>query len=264
MHKIKRPTFKNVVKQLPDEHKDCNAGDYNVTQKFHGEKVTVGILGTGMPIHKDIDSIEDFEVFYEAISSPDDIFGNTTLVSGLINAKSSSGLTGFAPYSKTYIAKVADDEGNLSVDAFIAGMIWLTVKEVDLIVIPCKFKVRNKSNALKRIIEKSYSENIPLLAPYDRTKPTDDASAFPIDYPEILLVNHGKKEKASNMINLRLQDNTYTTSLNNEYLKTKGQEAAMGVAGGLTTVIISKYKKQDKDYSAKSIYAELIKTVEKK
>lgn len=232
-----------------------NAIDFGLNNKLTGEGVKIAIIDSGCPTHKDIKVKSESNTFVEDTKSYDDVYGHSTMISGIMAAKNKSAITGFAPNAEYFFAKIADDFGHISFNALVAGLLWAIVKQVDIVIMglgtPVDYAIFHDA------IKKAYNNGICLIASGHYAK---SVLSYPGQYHECLtasMVTRRKKKTKENQIIFPTKK-TPTTYLENQYIAANGSSVAAAILGGLAALIAQEMKSVDGRVFPNKIYTKLI------
>ena len=239
----------NIIDKLPAPFITEKTFLKNDDRHLTGEDVKIGIIGTGGVDHKDIKNIEDFESFSDNGINKEDSFGLSTICSGIIGANNSrDGLVGLAPNSKIYLTKTFNNRGEADLNSIIASVIWLTIKEVDIILIP--FDIEAINYGLENSFKKAFDNNILIINNY--YKINNDNSPL---IEELLTVSKDKKEEKNN---IHLDERKIMSCfLENKYVDLTNKFAYTSFVAGASALLIDKYKKSNKKWTHRNIIVDL-------
>ena len=150
--------FKNYRSILPLDFKNKT-----------GQGIKISLIGTGLPSHSDFKKLTpSFEVFDENSDTPDDIYGYSSALAGIIASESNDGINGIAPNSDISYVKSFNNNGEGEYPAIVAGVIWSIAKSSNIIHIP----LNKQENYiwLKEAAEKAYKMNIPVFVSLKNNK----------------------------------------------------------------------------------------------
>jgi len=230
-----------------------NPLDYGMSTRNTGKDIAIAVLDSGCPKHCDIENLMSKNSFCEQDKDPDDSFGHSTMVSGILGAKNRLSLTGLVPDANLYFAKILDSLGKGNFNAMVAGILWSIVKKVDIILI--SLGSSTDYTILHDAIKKAHESGICIIAAGSfKTSSTD----YPAAYDEVLSVHMGIKRKHSKRHEVFFPSKTFwTTHLNNSFTKTTGSSAAASVVAGLAAIVIREAKNQGKIISPNDVYSSL-------
>ena len=237
-----------------------NPSTYEIDGKYTGAGVKIAIIDSGCPDHKILKKPKESTSFCKNYKEHNDIFGHSSLVSGIISSQDKKNIMGIAPNADIYYAKAIDDKGNGSFNALIASVLWSVVKNVDIILL--SLGTQTDYTLLHDAIKKSYHSNICVIAAAGNNIENKNID-YPSKYIESFAVGAKTKNKKYNEILKKecdiIIENTalYTTYLNNNYIKASGSSIAAALVSGITALIIEKNKSKKNKISVKNIFDEL-------
>jgi subtilisin family serine protease len=242
--KIKNRLTKKIVNKLP-KTAVFSPSDYNIPVKYTGKNVKIAVIDSGCPVHKDIKNINGKVNFCNNNKVLYDRNGHSTIVSGIIAAKSKNGLTGLAPSSKIYSEKVVDYKGVCSFSSLIAAILWAVVKKVDIIMIA--LGTQYDYEMLHDAIKKAYNSNICIIASAgNNVKEKDNEIDYPARYKEVFSVGGlTKNEKQNKIIREKVNftvpnKEIYSTYLNDKYVQARGSSISTAITTALAALLIEK------------------------
>lgn len=262
--KIKKTPSSSILIQPNDFIFQYCPTMFGMGKKWTGAGVKVGVIGSGVPVHSYFENIAGFETFCERNKNPDDIHGISTLTSGSMCSCNKNGLTGMAPNIKTFYTKAIGDSGDTNVNSIVASILWLVVKDVDIIVIP--FGLSEDEPILHEAIKKAISANVCVIAAAGPTQSQLTDVDYPANYPEVVAVAASYKEEkfslaksTNNKLLLSLPKKGAPTTYGSDAVAiVKGMAVATGIAAGLAACVIEKNKQHNKSISIKDVYGELL------
>lgn len=157
------------------------------TKKENGDKkIKVAVLDSGVDDFNDLQlagSIDLIPGEEEVLPLFWDVTGHGSSVAGIIAAeKNDVGITGIAPETEIYAAKVLDDKNQAPVSRVIDGIYWAIENKVD--IINMSFGLKNNSLALHKAIRDAYDAGILLVA----AAGNGDSVEYPAAYDEVIAV----------------------------------------------------------------------------
>jgi len=239
--------------------------EYGFEGIYTGRNVKIAIIDSGRPDHKDIKHQTEPINFCGHNKNISDKIGHSTMLSGIIKAKNSKAITGFAPRAIIYYAKVIDDSGKCNFNSLIAGILWAIVKQVDIITIALGTQL--EYNVLYDTIQKAAKENIIIISAAGKVLKTEqDEPDFPARYSQVFSVSpipkikkyaHSTKEKVDFILPAKTW---FTTYLDNQYISIPGSSISTAIVTGLSALLLERYRdRYDKDDLSKKVYTELNK-----
>jgi hypothetical protein len=209
--------FISKIPERPNAYK-------NFYPEMNGKNVNICVVGSGLPSHKDISNVLDFEVFIE--KEPEDHFGLSTYSSGIFCRNNKNGLTGIASESNMYFTKRIKNNGEVIESSVIASLLWASIKKCDIIFIP--FPINKIIKDIKEVLDKIIKEDI-ILITSDKNN-IDNAITIP------------------NNITCKGFITTYS---GDQYIKANGDSILSGITCGLVARILQKEKLPVKDIMSK-------------
>ena len=246
------PSKKGQIKTFDELPSPCvySPAKYGLKDYGSGEGVSISIIDSGKPSHKDIKNIIE-SVDLSNSNSDNDFLGHATMISGIIGASNKdSGIFGLATSADLYFPKVVNAGGLCSYDALLAAVLWSIVKNVDIILISLGSEIDHA--VLYDAIKKAYENGIVVIS-----SSGDDGPKFPASYKEVLSVGRTTGKTSADAQLVISDRNMKTTYLNNRYTKASGTSLTAAVGAGLAALIIEQNNKSGKDISPSKVYKEL-------
>ena len=167
----------NIRMVRVEEEEEANAGD---------KKIKVAVLDSGVDDFNDIQlagSIDLIPGEEEVLPLFWDVTGHGSSVAGIIAAeKNDVGITGIAPGTEIYAAKVLDEKNQAPVSRVIDGIYWAIEKDVN--IINMSFGLKSDSAALHKAVKDAYNAGILLVA----AAGNGNAVEYPAAYDEVIAV----------------------------------------------------------------------------
>jgi subtilisin family serine protease len=214
---------------------------------FTGKGVSISVLDTGCPRHKDIKVSGTHINFYDSESDEYDKNGHSTMVSGVMSANNKSTIVGLIPHAKVLYGKVVDNKGKCEYNSLVAGILWSIVKNVDIIVI--SLGTQYNYPVLRDAIIKAKKNGICIFAASGKEVEKENGEAdYPARYDEVFSVgclprSKNKRDMVKRKVDICLPNKKfYTTYLNNKYVRAGGSSMATAYVAGVAATIIEKYK----------------------
>lgn len=150
------------------------------------KKIKVAVLDSGVDDFNDLqlaDSIDLIPGEEEVLPLFWDVTGHGSSVAGIIAAeKNDVGITGIAPNTEIYAAKVLDEKNQAPVSRVIDGIYWAIEKKVN--IINMSFGIKTDSAALHKAIRDAYDAGILLVAAAGNGNDVE----YPAAYDEVIAV----------------------------------------------------------------------------
>lgn len=167
----------NIQMVRADEETKAENGD---------KKIKVAVLDSGVDDFNDLQlagSIDLIPGEEEVLPLFWDVTGHGSSVAGIIAAeKNDVGITGIAPETEIYAAKVLDEKNQAPVSRVIDGIYWAIENKVN--IINMSFGLKNNSLALHKAIRDAYDAGILLVA----AAGNGDSVEYPAAYDEVIAV----------------------------------------------------------------------------
>ena len=167
----------NIRMVRVEEEEEANAGD---------KKIKVAVLDSGVDDFNDIQlagSIDLIPGEEEVLPLFWDVTGHGSSVAGIIAAeKNDVGITGIAPGTEIYAAKVLDEKNQAPVSRVIDGIYWAIEKDVN--IINMSFGLKSDSAALHKAVKDACDAGILLVA----AAGNGNAVEYPAAYDEVIAV----------------------------------------------------------------------------
>lgn len=244
------PARKSSIKTFDAIEKPClySPSKYGLTDCGEGEGVSIAIIDSGKPSHRDIKNIAESVNLSDVSKNVDDKLGHSTMVAGVIGASNESQVYGIAPKASLYFPKVVNASGICSYDALLAAMLWCIVKDVDVALISLASDV--DYTVLYDAIKKAHSHGITIIA-----SAGDGKTKYPASYKEVISVG---REGDDTDAQLKISDRGMrTTYLHNKYARATGTSLTAALGAGLAALIVEKNRKAGRSTSPKAIYKDM-------
>jgi subtilisin family serine protease len=240
-------------------------------KNIYGKGVKIAILDTGIDkTNKDLVYVKGINFISEKTDEFDDENGHGTKIAGIIGArKNNYNLLGIAPESDLYIAKVADENGNVKFENLIKGINWAIEQNVDIINISLEFQKDNPQ--LHKAIKKAVENNIIVIASSGNIKyPGDTDNAYPGSYPEVISVGmlntkgkiYSKEFEKKKVDVFAPGEDIISLYFNNKMTLDTGVSFATAYTSGYCALLIQKHKMDGDNYNKEKIKRELKKNLE--
>lgn len=238
-------------------------------KKTKGDNVKVLIIDTGISEHPDLKNNILIDLCRSFVPNEDiyDINGHGTMVAGIIAAKDNNyGIIGAAPNSKIISIKVIS-KINLNISLAIEKALEYA-KEIKPDVINMSLGgVQKLSTISENLIKDLYKMNIPIVCALGNSG--KNYSCYPANYSETFAVASYNKDKSISNFSSRSPNADFalpgeeilTTSLNNQFAIVKGTSFATPFLTGIICLIISVWKKNNKNYTVEDLKNFLIKNI---
>ena len=254
-------SVKNIIKKLSNPIIYSPLA-YGVDNMCTGKNVKVSILDSGCPAHKDIRVLGTGVSFCEKNTRACDTHGHSTMLAGIIGAKSNSAITGFAPQSELYFGKVVNSRNRCDFNSLVTGILWSIVKGVDIIVIA--LGTQYDYIILRDAIKKARDHGICVFAAAGNNMiDTNWKIEYPARYENAISTGFFTSKKSQNEILRKKVDfnlpnkGLYTTYLDNKYIKVTGSSISAAFYAGLAAVLIEQYKQEKKTDIPTEVYTTL-------
>ncbi|WZX99205.1 S8 family serine peptidase [Bacillus sp. FSL W7-1360] len=243
----------------------------NTFSDFHakgikGAQVKVAVLDTGIDISsKDLEFSQGTNFVDSAVNDFDDDHGHGTKIAGIIGARENDyNLLGLAPQSDLYVAKVADEHGNVSIENLIKGIEWSIEKNVD--IINMSLELPEGSKELHSAIKKAYDNNIIILASSGNIKYSGDTDlSYPGAYEEVInvgMLNTDGKIFADEFKDKEVDvfapgEDVFSSYLNEKMTLDTAVSFSTAYASGCTALLLQSYQDDNVEYSMQMVLSDL-------
>lgn len=242
------------------------------SKNIYGDNVKIAILDTGIDKeNSDLSYIKGVNFTSNNLEEFHDDNGHGTKIAGIIGArKNNHNLLGIAPESDLYIAKVADENGNVKFENLIKGIYWAIDQGVDIINISLEFP--NKDSRLHEAIKKANEKNIIVIASAGNIKYEGDTdNVYPGAYPEAISVGmlnvEGKiytKEFEKKKVDVFAPgQDIFSLYFNDKMTLDTGVSFATAYTSGYCALLIQNYKTNNIKYNKQKILSQLKNDLEK-
>ena len=232
-----------------------------------GENTKIAVLDTGYnrSITDLSEAVKDSKVFITSISGNpipiDDKFGHGSHCASLIGGRNKNHVTGCAPLSNLYIAKISSQGAVSSFKNIVNAILWAIEQKVDIISI--SYGGESNDADMEAAIKKAiHDHNIVVIAAIgDVVQNGANLPCFPALLSDCLAVGATNKLKQIapiTVINGKTEINApgeqipgYALSNTTEIMK--GTSQATAIVAGICALIISRHKSLGKNYTVSSI-----------
>ncbi|MNW47014.1 Subtilisin [compost metagenome] len=236
-----------------------------------GSNVKIALMDTGIDLsNNDLVFVKGANFVGANIENFEDNQGHGTKIAGIIGARENNfNLLGIAPKSDLYVAKVADDNGDVLFENLIDGINWAIKQNVDIINISLEFSEDNEE--LHNVIKKAAEQGIIILASSGNLKfKGDTSSAYPSVYPEVIsvgMLNIEGKIYSEEFIEKKVDvfapgEDIVSTYFNDKMTLDGGVSYATAYATGYAALLIEKFRLETQDYNNEVIKENLKKYLE--
>ncbi len=235
-------------------------------QGIKGTGVKIAVLDTGIDTdNRDITYVRGINFSDEDPNNFEDLNGHGTKISGIICARENGyNLLGIAPDCQLYIAKVANDHGNVMYEDLIQGIEWAIEQEVDIINISLEFPQGNPK--LHQAIKAAAKNNITVLSSSGNISKLGDTSlAYPGAYPEVInvgMLNVEGEIFSEEFVHKKVDvfapgEDIFSLYLEDTMTLDTGVSFATAFATGYTALAIQDNREQNKVYDRMTLVKEL-------
>lgn len=211
-----------------------------------GKGVRICCIDSGQPDHKSLLHCIIDQINFSTSDDEKDTIGHSTFVSGIIAADDKNNIIGLAPAVSMYYAKMINDAGEIKFDAFVAGILWGIIKEVDIILILMSSELNH--SFLQDAIEKAVQSNICVIAVKNKEK------EYPADYKDVMSI--GKL----GTINTVSSSPLYSTYNEQQYISGSGSSLSCSIVCGIMALVIEKLKSDGKKYTVQDVYSAVVES----
>lgn len=129
------------------------------------DPVIVAVLDTGIDKdHEDLNGVVIAEVNFTDSTTPDDVYGHGTHVTGIIAATNDNdiGIDGIVPDCRLLNVKVADDRGRCRMTSLVQGIYWAV--DHSALVINISIEMQEPSSLLQQAIDYAWANGAIVIA----------------------------------------------------------------------------------------------------
>lgn len=264
----------NTAKPLPDTSSQEEVVQQSYVQyvsdwhnkDIKGNNVKIAILDTGIAIeNRDLSLIKGVNFSGSDRESFNDDNGHGTKITGIIAAKENNyNLLGIAPNSELYIAKVADEHGNVNYEDLVKGINWAVEQNVDLINISLEFWSDNLN--LRKAIKNASNEGIIIVSSSGNIKYEGDTDlSYPGSYPEVINVGmlntdgevYSEEFKKKQVDVFAPGEDIFSLYFNNKMTLDTGVSFSTAYVSGYAALLIQNFKENNKNYDLATIKQKL-------
>jgi len=219
---------------------------FGILDTLAGDDVKISIVGTGLPDHKCLSNLSDFETIIDNEDEVYDTLGTSTSLSGLIGGDDTVKVRGLSPSGQLLCLKAFRSNGTTDYDTLTAAVLWSIIKEANIIVFPFLFDLEHQR--FRSSIKKAYKSGIFILAPMVKDG---------YKYEEIICVGGKKRKKGFSLLDFK-KDMTIAVPKEpiislfgkNSYISVGPELASLGMATGLVSNLVGKHL----DIKTKNVY----------
>jgi subtilisin family serine protease len=233
----------------------------------YGSMAKIAVLDTGFDINNPdiVNGVKDYKFFFQSTSgnpiSINDSLGHGSHCSSLIGGKNIFNLTGCAPQSELYIAKICEQGSVKSYSTIVDAIKWAIEKQVDIISI--SYGGESPNDTLKATINTAVNDhNILVIAAIgDVIENSANKPCYPALYDSCLAV--GATNKSNRISSVTILNNKTEINAPGEnilgYMLDKitetqtGTSQAAAIVSGICALIISRHKNLGKNYTVNTI-----------
>lgn len=234
-------------------------------EKGNAAKVAVLDSGYNTTIPDIANGVKDSRICFNSIAGRpitiDDIYGHGSHCASLIGSRNTSNIIGCAPESELYIAKICSEGSVRSFDIFIDAINWAIKQKVDVISI--SYGGESLNSSMESIINKAVKDhNIMVIASIGDTYDNSlNKPCYPALFKNCLAVGASNRQNEISSVTI-LSDKTEINApgedisaywKHNNLIGQNGTSQAAAIVSGICALIISSFKKKNKNYSVYEI-----------
>lgn len=236
-----------------------------------GKKIKIAILDTGIDKkNKDLTFVKGINFTSNNQNQFQDDNGHGTKIAGIIGArKNNYNLLGIAPESDLYIAKVADENGNVKFENLVKGIDWAIKQNVDIINISLEFPKGNTD--LHQAIKKAFDKKIIIVSSSGNINyPGDTHISYPGAYKEVINVGmlntkgkvYSKEFKDKKVDVFAPGEDIISSYFNNKMTLDTGVSFATAYTSGYIALLIQADRLNHKSYDYEQIKKQIQKNLQ--
>lgn len=204
-----------------------------------GRSVSIAIIDTGVPSHKDLCNIQTGDNFSQS-NTLQDKNGHATCVSGILNSNGGS-LMGICPGSTVLYLKAINDNGLGDFANVQAAFLSAIINRVDIILMP--FGSTIKSDLMQDVVYKAIDRNVHVIAADGRNKQN-----YPAGFDNVISVGGEQSH-----LRIDALSKFPTSYLNNTYTRVSGSSFESAVVAGVCALILQQNKAKGCTLSCKNM-----------
>lgn len=231
----------------------------------YGEKAAVAILDSGYNVNNSdvAEGVKCSGIFFKSANGTpiaiNDSYGHGSHCASLIGGRNIKNITGCAPLSELYIAKICSQGSVKSYTSLVTAIQWAIDNRADIISI--SYGGEDPDEDLERMINSAVNEhNILVIASIGDTQ-TSNLPCYPASYSNCLAVgatNEKNEISAISIVNDKTEiyapgENIMGYWLGNTPEAKNGTSQAAAIMSGICALIVSRHKKLGKSYTVNSI-----------
>ncbi len=259
MNIMKTFLFKTEVKNVTNipDGKQWAIQSLNVPETWKitkGKGVTVMVIDTGLPDHKNLVNSIDLEKSKNFFKSENinDLNGHSTHCCGIIGAKGIDGVFGVAPECKIITVKVLGKNGAGNLFEIEKALEYAKNIKPDVISMSLGYHTNDEDISI--LIKELHAMNIPIIAASGNDG-YQDKVCYPAAHNETICV--GAYDKYGNLARFSNSGkrvdfaapgvDIFNTWLNQTYASLNGTSMATPFVAGIVALLIAKHRKQEKE-----------------
>jgi len=247
----------------------------SIWNKTKGKNVTVAVLDTGIQTHPDL--IKNVDIsrcrsFIEGEDIFDNFSGHGIHVGGIISASNDEfGIVGIAPEATLVSVKVLDKNGRSQKNSILKGLKYCLTLNPD--VVNLSLGSTTPMPEEHKVIKELTSRGIPVVCSVGNSGDKNtNGVLYPANYEECIAVgsyNYSLIKDRSRFSSygeavdlLAPGEEIFSTFLNGSYAVLSGSSMAAPMVTGVIALVISHFKKQNKNFTVQDIKKLLFENAE--
>jgi minor extracellular protease Epr len=213
---------------------------------FHGLSGTgkgtkICIMDGGVPVNKHVRNVNTIANF-TSDKEARDYQGKSTAVSGILTGDG----FGLCQDANLYIAKSINNKGIAQFDAAIAAVLWATIHDIDVLVVPTELE--DSCNVLANAFSKAVDNNMVIVMagsegyPVLSVKKVSDKISY-FAGKNVICVNG---------------ENICSTFLNDKFALYEGVSCSVAIVAGTIARLIEKNRAQSIQYNSKLLLSQMM------